>query len=145
MEELIEKYKKIIEDAGQKFTTQKKIILDIIIEGNRHMSANEIYNLVKEKNIGLATVYRALNSFTELGILKEIKIDNTSYYELKIYSGKAMHVHFKCSKCKNIFDIDDKNLILEYIKLNNLVENKFGVEIKDADIMLIGVCTRCRS
>ncbi|WP_243404843.1 Fur family transcriptional regulator [Thermobrachium celere] len=93
--------------------------------------------------MGLATVYRALNSFTELGILKEMKVDNTSYYELKIYSGKVMHVHFKCINCKNVFDLDDKNLVLEYIKLNNSIEKKFGVEIKDSDIMLIGLCSDC--
>ncbi|GFR35045.1 hypothetical protein [Thermobrachium celere] len=44
MESLIERYKKIIEEAGQIFTRQKKIILETILDANRHMSANEIYN-----------------------------------------------------------------------------------------------------
>jgi hypothetical protein len=28
-----------------------------------------------------------------------------NYYELKIYSKKSLHIHFKCSNCNSIIDI----------------------------------------
>lgn len=115
-------YKKLIEKSNQKFTIQKKLILEEIINAEKHVSAKEIYEKVKEKNIGLATIYRALKSFTEIGIIKEIKIDDTNFYELKIFSGKPLHVHFKCIKCNTILDIDDKELVLEYSELSPPIE-----------------------
>lgn len=144
MEKDLTYYKKLIENNNQKFTIQKKIILEEIINVNKHISAKEIYEKVRSRNIGLATVYRALNSFTQIGIIKEVKIDETSYYELKIFGGKPLHVHFKCTKCNKILDIDDKELMLEYIKINKKLENKNSIDIIDADIMLIGICEECR-
>ena len=69
--------------------------------------AEEIYQRVKNDKIGLATVYRSLKLFERLGIVKEIPMDGVKYYELKIYSKKPLHIHFKCSNCNVIIDIDD--------------------------------------
>lgn len=138
-------YKKLIEKSNQKFTIQKKIILEEIINAEKHISAKEIYEKVREKNIGLATVYRALKLFVEIGIIKEIKMDDASFYELRIFGGKPLHVHFKCIKCNKIQDIDNKELILEYIKINKKIEQANNIDIFDADIMLIGMCDDCRN
>lgn len=139
-------YKKLFEKNGYKFTAQKRIILLEIINANTHLSGKEIYEKVKNRNVGFATVYRSLKLFNELGIIKEINIDNVSYYEMKIFSKKPLHIHFKCSKCDNIIDIDNKDLNLEYIKLNNKVEekNNVDVDVYDVNIMLIGVCNKCK-
>jgi Fe2+ or Zn2+ uptake regulation protein len=55
---------------------------------------------------------------------------------MKIFSGKPLHIHFKCSKCDSIIDIDDKLINLEYIKLNKVVEEIGNVEVNDVDIVL---------
>lgn len=137
-------YKKMFEKNGYKFTTQKRLILLEIISANIHLSVKEIYEKVKENNVSFATVYRSIKLFTELGITKEISIDNVSYYEKKIFSSKPLHIHFKCSKCNSVIDIDNKNLIIEYIKLNKKVEQENNLEVNDADIMLIGLCCKCK-
>lgn len=115
-------YKKLFKKKGYKFTIQKRIILLEIINSNTHLSVKEIYEKVKKNNVGFATVYRSLKLFNELGIIKEISIDNISYYEMKIFSSNPLHIHFKCSKCNSVIDINNKSLNLEYIKLNKKVE-----------------------
>ena len=137
-------YKKLFEKNGYKFTTQKRIVLLEIINANAHLSVNEIYDKIRNRNIGLATIYRSLKLFNELDIIKQINIDNVSYYEMKIFSGKPLHIHFKCSKCDSIIDIDNKDLNLEYIKLNKKVEKENNLDVYDVNIMLIGVCSKCK-
>ncbi|WP_352420349.1 transcriptional repressor [Proteiniborus sp.] len=137
-------FKKIIERNGNIFTLQKQIILKIILESKEHLNAKEIYKIVKDKNIGLATVYRNLKEFHELGILKELNVNGISYYEMKIYSRKPLHIHLKCYKCDNIIDIDSRGLNLEYLKLNKIIEEKNNIEISDIDIIFIGLCSECK-
>lgn len=81
--------------------------------------------------------------FTTIGIVKEINVEGVSYYELKMYSKKPLHIHFQCTKCNSIIDIDD-NIDFEYLKLNKEIEKVQNLEIFDANIMLIGVCNKCR-
>lgn len=137
-------FKKIVESNGHKFTKQKEYVLKILIQSNIHLSAEEIYRkIIKERSFGLATVYRALKVFKELNIIKEISVDGTNYYEMKIFSGKPLHIHFKCKECNSIIDIDSKYLNMDYLRLNSKIEEDNNLVVFDSDIMLIGLCTKC--
>lgn len=144
MDKNLSLYIKIIKKNGYEFTKQKRIILLELINANTHLSAKEIYEKVKNTNVGLATVYRTMKAFKETGIVKELHINGVNYYEMKIFSGKPLHIHFKCSKCNSIIDIDSKDLNLEYIKLNKMVEEEKDLEVNDVNIMLLGVCSKCK-
>ena len=137
-------YKKLIKNKGYEFTIQKRMLLLEMINANTHLSVKQIYERIKDKNIGLATVYRSLKIFNELGIVKKINIDDINYYEIKILSGKPFHIHFKCNKCNSIIDIDDLELDLSYIKLNKKIEEENNLEIHDVDITLTGLCSKCK-
>ena len=137
--------KELLNKKNYKITSQKKIVLEVLIESNTHQNIKEIYDRIKSHNkIGLATVYRTLKIFTRLGITKEININGISYYELKIYSRKPLHIHFKCINCNDIIDIDDSNINLELIKLNNYIEKAKDIDIEDVNIVLSGICSKCR-
>ena len=113
------------------------------MQSSSHLRAEEIYQRVKNDKIGLATVYRSLKLFERIGIVKEIPMDGVKYYELKIYSKKPLHIHFKCSNCSVIIDIDDADINLDYIKLNQKVEIKRELEVNDVNITLLGLCKKC--
>jgi len=136
--------KKLIEKNGFKFTKQRKLILEQFFLADRHLSVEEIYQRLKENNIGLATVYRNVKIFNGIGIVKGIVVDGVSYYELKIYSKKPLHIHFQCVKCNDIIDIDERKVALEYLELNKAIEDINDLEIYDVNIMLVGLCKRCR-
>ena len=99
---------------------------------------------MKDTNIGLATVYRNVKMFSDIGIVKEIVVDKISFYELKIYSKKPLHFHFQCVKYNDIIDIDERKVAIEYSKLNRTIEEVNDLEIYDVDIMFIGLCKNCR-
>ena len=46
--------------------------------------------------------------------------------------------------CNDIIDIDDSNINLEFIKLNNYIEKIKNIDIKDTNIVLVGICSKCR-
>ncbi len=137
-------FKKIIEKNGYKFTSQKQTILKTIIESKEHLNAKELHDEIKTENIGLATVYRNLKEFHELGILKEINIDGVSYYEMKMFSGEPFHIHLRCYECDNLIDIESREFNLEYLKLIKKIEKSNNIEIYDSDIMFIGLCSKCK-
>ncbi|SHJ63615.1 hypothetical protein SAMN02745163_02325 [Clostridium cavendishii DSM 21758] len=63
---------------------------------------------------------------------------------MKIFSGKTLRIHFKYSSCNSIIDIDSKDLSLEYLILNNKSEKENDLLMFDTDIMLVGLCKKCR-
>ncbi|CEH35911.1 Fur family transcriptional regulator [Romboutsia lituseburensis] len=134
----------IIESNGYKFTKQKQYILKVLINAKSHLSAEDIYQIVRVDSVGIATVYRTLKKLKELNIVKEINIDGTNFYEMKIFGGRPLHIHFKCNECNSIMDIYNRSLILDYLKLNNNAEKENNFTVFDADIMLIGLCSECR-
>lgn len=137
-------YREILSRNNIKNTKQKEKILLELMQSSSHLMAEEIYQRVKNDKIGIATVYRSLKLFERLGIVKEFPMDGVKYYELKIYSKKPLHIHFKCSKCNVIIDIDDADINIDYIKLNQKVEMKRELEVNDVNITLLGLCKKCR-
>ncbi len=140
----LEYFKKLIEEKGYKFTFQKKIILKVLVNSSIHLNAEEIYNEIKKESIGIATIYRNLKTFEELGIVKEFNIEGINFYEMKIFSGKPLHIHFKCLKCNSIIDMDNSKLNLEYLKLNRAIEGSENLEIYDVNMLFLGLCSRCK-
>lgn len=144
MNETIEYIKKLFKTKGYKFTIQKKIILEALLDNKEHINAKEIYEKVKKENVGITTVYRSLNLFAELDIVKEINIGGTSYYEIKIFSKNPFHIHFKCFRCNSIIDINNKDINLDCLDLKQKVETISDLDIYDINIMFTGLCTSCK-
>ena len=114
----LQKIKSIIERENLKFTIQKQLILEALLSSKEHMTINELHDKLKVNNIGIATLYRNLDSFKNLGIITEINVEGKAYYEMKIFGRKPIHIHFKCTNCGKIMDIEDNKLYHEYLKLN---------------------------
>lgn len=136
--------KSMMEKKGLRFTRQRRLMLLQLFMADGHLSAEELHESLSEFNIGIATVYRNVKLFASIGIIKAIVVDGVSYYEMKIYSKKPLHLHFQCIECSDILDIDERKVALEYLKLNKIIENIHDLEIYDVDIMLIGLCETCR-
>lgn len=144
MQNYISKYMEIIAKNGIRNTKQKEHILLELINSSTHLTAEQIYHRLKEQKIGLATIYRNLKLLESLGIVKEIPSGGTSYYELKLFARKPLHIHFKCQNCNCMIDMDDPEITMEYVRLNQKVEKKLEAEVMDADITLLGVCSECK-
>jgi len=62
----------LLRQKGYRITRQRKLILDIVF-AHECSSCKEIYYeaISKDSSIGIATVYRMINTLTELGVFQE--------------------------------------------------------------------------
>ena len=101
-----------LKNNGIRPTKQRMILAKLLFEkGDRHISAEEIYEEIKKENrkISLATIYNTLKQFTNLGLLKELVVDqNKSIYCTNLDS----HYHLYIEDEGKIIDIPQENIDL---------------------------------
>ncbi|ALV20983.1 MULTISPECIES: ferric iron uptake transcriptional regulator [Carnobacterium] len=138
------KIKESLHDAGYKLTSQREATMKVLLEKeSEHMSAEEIYLLVKKVNpdIGLATVYRTLEMLTELEIVNKVSFDDgLARYDLKKDGAKHFHHHLLCTQCGDIEEVHED--LLEEIEA--IVESRFQFLVKDHRLTFHGICKKCQ-
>ena len=102
--------RKLLQEAGLRPTHQRVYIADILFSsGDRHVSAEEILFEIRKRglSVSLATIYNNLNSFTEVGIIREILTDGSrKYYD----TNTSDHHHFFIEESFEIIDIPADDL-----------------------------------
>jgi Fur family ferric uptake transcriptional regulator len=139
----ISKLKENLKAQGYKLTPQRRAIVDGIVgsEG-QHLTAEEIYDLVKEDcpEIGLATVYRTIAMLEELGIVSRLDLgDNISRYELVHEEENHQHHHLICNNCSKVIEVEGD--LLDILEQN--IEDKYKFKIKDHSVKFFGICNEC--
>lgn len=141
----IEEMKLYLKSKGYKLTAQRECILGIIIENkDKHLTVDEIYKYVYEKNrtIGIATVYRTILLFEELGVISKLIFDDRIIrYELSSFDEEHTHHHLICVKCNKIMEV--KEDLLE--ELEKQVEDKYEFKILDHNLKILGICNKCNN
>lgn len=82
----IQEFEKKFNNKGLSFTSQRRQIAEIILNSNDHPDTDTIFFRAKklDNTISIATVYRTLSLFTELGLLAKREFnDKKSRYETK--------------------------------------------------------------
>ncbi|MBR1647207.1 MAG: transcriptional repressor [Selenomonadaceae bacterium] len=131
-------------ERGYKMTPQRKQILQIFVEHPEHLSAEDVYNILREQDseIGLATVYRALDLLSELGILVKIDFgDGCARYELNTADPNVHHHHHLiCVKCKKVIEFEEDLLD----DLEATISKKSGFQILNHEVKFFGYCKDCQ-
>ena len=132
-------------ERGYKMTPQRKEILQIFVDHPEHLSAEDVYGLLREKEseIGLATVYRALDLLSKLGILVQIDFgDGCARYELNTADPNVHHHHHLiCRKCKKVIEFDEDLLD----ELEEVISRKSGFQILNHEVKFFGYCKDCQT
>jgi len=126
---------------GLKSTQQRDEILKIFVGAGRHLSAEELYALVKKSypGIGYATVYRTLKLLAEAGLAEERRFeDGFTRYEYRATNGH--HDHLICTKCGSIIEFE--NARIEELQQDVARKNKFLVQ--NHKLELYGLCAVCQ-
>jgi Fur family ferric uptake transcriptional regulator len=133
----------LLKEKGCKLTPQRQIILDIIENcQEKHLSAEEIHDMVKKStpDIGLATVYRTMLLFNEIGIVHKLDLDDgLGRYELNRQKSNHRHHHLICTSCNAVMEVEED--LLE--SLEQQILNEHGFIVKDHRVKFYGLCSSC--
>ena len=137
----LKNFKKQISNKGYKNSIQKDYILKILFFMEEHLTAEQINAKVKIEynvDIGIATVYRTMKFFEELGLVELLDIgDGVKRYELSI---ALHHDHLVCTSCGKIIEFTDD--FIEEQQIN--VAKKYNFNLKDHIMTIYGLCEDCQ-
>lgn len=133
--------KSVLKNNGLKSTNQRlKILKTLRNSTNKHLSAEDIYKLLKnnEEKVALATVYRVLTEFSIAGIVTKHNLgENYSVFEL---FKQEHHDHLVCITCGHIIEFLDP--IIENRQLK--IANKYHFNMEHHSLIIYGNCNNCR-
>ena len=141
MTEEQEVFLKHIQQQGLKRTAQRDLILDVFLRTEGHVSGEDLYRLVHEKDasVGQTTVYRTLRLLTDAGLAREVRFgDGRAHYE---HNYKHQHHdHMICKECGKIIEFYSPEL--EAIQDAMAAKHRF--ELTSHLLRMIGICADCR-
>ena len=124
-----------------KHSEQREEILDIFLNNEKHLTANELYGIVRNKypSVGYATIYRTLKLFCECGLCREFKLDDgTTRYE-HLYKHKH-HDHLICTKCGRFVEVVDSDIE----RLQEKLFKQYDFYPQRHRMELYGICKKCK-
>jgi Fur family ferric uptake transcriptional regulator len=126
---------------GLKSTRQRDDILDIFVSAGRHLSAEELYLLVKKSHpgIGYATVYRTLKLLASAGLAEEQRFED-GYTRYEYRATDSHHDHLICTKCGRIIEFENERI--EQLQQDVARKNKF--QVQSHKLELYGLCSECQ-
>jgi Fur family ferric uptake transcriptional regulator len=133
-----------LKQQGIRLTRQRQILLDLIDKSGRHLDAESLYNLAREKDgkLNRVTVYRTLKLLKESGLVDELDLmhlgGDQHYYETRT---KQEHAHVICLRCGKIEEFFGEPLQ----RLRRQVEDHFGFIVLIARTEIGGYCSHCQA
>lgn|SRR4030042_2907006 len=127
--------------TGKRTTSQRRLLLDLILQSAGHLDADELYRRAREQesSISLSTVYRNLKLFKELGLVDELHFaEEHHHYEVK---APAQHHHLVCLGCGKVIEFTSP--LTERMKSQIQRDNDFVVT--HTEVRMAGYCARCQT
>ena len=133
-----------LKERGVRMTRQRRILLDLLDRSGRHLDAESLYKLAKEKDpkLNRVTVYRTLKLLKKGGLIDELDLmhfeGDQHYYESRL---KQQHAHVICLRCGKVEEFFGELLQ----KMRRQVETNLGFEIVNMRTEMGGYCPDCQS
>lgn len=131
-----------LKKSGLKVTTPRLKILYILEQDKTgHLRAEDIFSKLKDENqdVSLATVYRVLTSFEEVGLIKKHNFSD-GHAVFEINKGEH-HDHLVCNECGLIEEFVDDTIEK---RQDDIAKNK-GFKIIDHTMIIYGICKNCQN
>jgi Fur family peroxide stress response transcriptional regulator len=129
-----------IRKSGHRATHQRILVYEALWKSGSHPNVSDIHKYASKMDptISLATVYKNLQLFSEIGLVREMGFrDGSTRYDPDI----DFHINLVCNKCGRVEDFDC--ISVEEIAPN--LSEKAGFEVQSHHFEVRGLCSRCRS
>lgn len=131
-----------LERKGLKKTSQRDLILETLLESEGHLSADELYNMVRRRDpsVGHTTIYRTLKLLLACGLAHEARFPDGKLRFEKQYK-RARHDHLVCTRCGNSIEFFNR----EMEELQERLSKRYDFQILDYSLRMSGLCSDCRN
>jgi Fur family ferric uptake transcriptional regulator len=132
-----------LEGRGVRLTRQRRVLLEVMDQAERHLSADAILERAQkiDPNVHRVTVYRTLEMLKRLGLLDELDLlhihGHRHYYESH---GPRDHIHVACLRCGKVREVESDL----YEQMKRQIERDTGVKITVTRTEIGGYCDACR-
>lgn len=122
-----------------RMTNQREIILRELTKSQRHLAADELYDIVKKlmPRISLATVYRNLEILSEAKIIGKLEISGR---QKRFDFDPSEHDHIFCAVCHKV---DNLALVRKGLTVKEHVAMA-GYVVTGYRLEFVGVCPECQ-
>jgi len=140
-----------VRDGSPRHTRQRSAILDALTESDEFKSAQQWHEYLRHEGaashdgagetpaIGLATVYRTLQSLADSGEVDSVRADDGETLYRRCESPDAHHHHLRCRVCGAAEEIEGP--VAEAWAAS--VAARYGYSAIEHTIELTGVCGAC--
>lgn len=131
--------REVLREKGLKSTVQRLAVVHVLHTSRKSLSVGEIHDEVKKMldTTGLATIYRTLEMFEDLGLVKRLHFPDGGH-GYAFSQGEHVH-HMVCVDCRGVFDFPECPVeSFDYASVE-----KQGFRVKDHSVQFFGQCVKC--
>lgn len=132
--------KEFLKTKGFKMTPQRELIFRSFFELERHVSVDELYDKVRQrdKTVGYSTVWRNLKLICKVGLAEEVNLgDGVTRYDRVTHEP---HGHLYCLQCKELVEFN----VEEIMKFLTVAADDHDFAPEGIKIEIQGLCAKCR-
>ena len=128
----------ILKKSGFKVTPIRLAVLKVFSVDCKPINAEYIHEKLKKEKVNIVTIYRALTSFENAGILKRVDLQKDSvYYELAGHH----HHHIICTDCGLVEGFEECGL--DSLSEKVIKKSSAFIRITKHSLELFGLCKKC--
>lgn len=131
-----------LREHGHRITMPRRAVIDTLARAQEHPTVDRIAADVAERWPGmhLTTVYRTLETLTELGVVDHVHLAaGTAYHLADSAGGRSAHVHAQCRSCHRVVDLPEG--VLDDVRRE--IDRATGFRLEPHHVALSGLCGDC--
>ncbi len=130
-----------LDSAGYRLTAPRRAVADLITHHDGHFTAAELEAVARDRRVEIsrATLFRALDLLTELGVLE--RLDLPSGEHAYVPCAPKHHHHLVCSRCGRTTEVEDHGVAAAVDE----IARRSGYRIDAHRLELFGLCRHCQA
>lgn len=130
-----------LRESGNKLTHARLVVLQALENYSGHPTSADILEAVEaiDESVGRASVFRSLDLFTKLSIIRPIFVTTGSPQYVLMPDGH--HHHIVCLNCNKTIEFENCGLS----DLENELISRFGVQLSGHLLEFYGICQDCQT
>lgn len=138
---MTEPFQVYLRDHNLPITEQRLAIARVVLDSEKHLSAEEVAQAVRARGagVGTATIYRTLELLVRSGLVVERDFGE-GFRRYEPSRDVPHHEHLLCNQCGSVREFRDERLE----RMTTLIAETHGYARHSHRLVIYGICEGCR-